>query len=76
MTRTAGLTRVGPSIYSLAGQPDSRIWREGEGPGTGKWLFDLGRGNGVSEPYDTLRAAALNAKRAAPVNEEDKGDRQ
>jgi hypothetical protein len=56
--------RLRAGVYVLIGQPGSLIWQEGEGPDWGKWFFDLGRGNGVSEPYETLADATVYALKA------------
>ena len=53
--------KVGSYFYTIMGLGNSCIWREGEGPNTGKWVYDLARGNGPSEPFDTFEEAKRSA---------------
>lgn len=58
----SSLTRTGRGTYRVKGYPKSQVWKEGEGPDSGKWFYDLGNGTGdVSEPFDTLTAATRAA---------------
>ena len=58
------VARQRAGMYVIVGQPGSLVWREAEGPDKGKWFYDLGRGNGVSEPCITLGQAARYALKA------------
>lgn len=53
------ITKIQAGCYAIA-LPKAKsgmVWLEGEGTERGKWFFDLGNGNGTSEPYRTLSAA-------------------